>query len=240
MITLFQFIRFSPHIRQALPVFGLLALALAASLALQRPPLTAPPPTGGRTFFADSEGWYRITAREAAVVSPFDLSLDALPSALPMALGPWKGENVPLGPEVTAWYDNPEIAFQRAYSDGQGNLIWLTALGSRGPKSFRLFEHTPAICYPLSGWTLDRLAVAPLPVGKGAMPVQQGVAEHEGQRVVVLYWYLWDNPQRDPQNGVLSIRLAAPVRQSDDETLTMIQTGFVSHLFKDVVPWHRF
>jgi len=240
----------APRLTLHLPRYGLVvAMLLVAILASylmgwrQTPPplqargANAP---GGRVYFADVEGWYRITSYEAAVVSPYDLSLSALPASLPMRLGPWEGSDRPVGPEIVEWFDAPVVALQRAYADAQGRLAWLAIFGHRGPSSFRLFEHTPASCYPLSGWSLTDQALETIQLGAGTLYAQRSYARSGDDELVVLYWYLWDNPRRDPRDGVLSIRVSAPVKGSREETLRMLKEDFIPRLFTDVVPWHRF
>lgn len=227
-------------------VLLILLAAAVGSVAFRRTRPSPPPPTAvdtevtGHLFFADTEGWYRITDRETAVLSPYDLRIDALPDGLPMEIGPWRGESLPLDPLVNVWFDNPEVALQRAYRNDRGDLVWLSVFGSRGPRSFRLFEHTPRTCYPLAGWPMRREDLDTIPVGTGHMYAQRGFAGNGDQQLVVLYWYLWDNPQRDPADGVLSFRVSTPIRTTEAEALRVLKEEFLPHLFTDVVPWHRF
>lgn len=233
-------------------VAGLLLASLVASLTLQDmltgtvpqiPPLSSGSPqsrAAGNVYFTDTDGWYRVTDRERAVLSPYALRVDALPASLPMELGPWQGKSLPLGPEINAWFDDPEVALQREYRDADGDIIWLSVFGSRGPKSFRLFEHTPATCYPLSGWTMLQEDLDTVPIGDGKIHARRGFAANSPHELIVLYFYLWDSPSRDPTDGVLSIRVSAPILRGERETLSLIKEEFLPHLFTDVVPWRRF
>ena len=222
----------------------LLATWVASSRLRQVPPSQLPASPAlekaGYVLFADSEGWYRISPYEAALVSPFRLTLDGLPDALPEQLGEWKGVDMSLGPEIATWFLNPEVAMQRAYTDPRGRLIWLSLFGHHGPESFSLFEHTPASCYPLSGWAMLDETLVHVPVGRGSFPARLGIARRGDVELVVLYWYLWDNPQRLPEDGVISVRLSAPVVGTPEETLNMLTQEFIPLLFTDVLPWHRF
>jgi hypothetical protein len=225
----------------------LLVAALVVTAGLSRLQAPAPQPAaqapagpGGQVFFADAEGWYRITPDETAVVSPYRLTLDALPDSLPMQLGEWHGVDLPNGPEIDEWFDEPVVAVQRAYTGPNGQVVWLALFGHRGPQSFHLFEHTPASCYPLSGWAMTAEDRDTITLGRGKINAQRGFAQNGSQRLVVLYWYLWDNPQRNPDDGVLSIRVSAPVVESEELTLQMLKERFIPQLFTDVLPWHRF
>lgn len=231
-------------------VAGLLLLAFGASLLFQPGMLGAVPGEGerpaagagtrGDVYFTDTEGWYRITDNERAVLSPYALHLDALPDSLPMDLGPWRGRELPLGPEIDEWFDEPEVALQREYRNAGDDIVWLSVFGSRGPKSFRLFEHTPATCYPLSGWEMTREDVDTIPIGSGEIYARRGFAVNGAHELIVLYLYLWDNPNRDSADGVVSIRASAPILTSEAETLRLLKQEFLPYLFTDVVPWRRF
>lgn len=231
-------------------VVGLLLVALGASFLTRRlmpDPLPAQMEhrsagTGerGQVYFIDTEGWYRITDNERAVISPYGLRLGNLPEGLPMDLGRWYGRPLPLGPEIAEWFDNPEVALQREYRNANDDIVWLSIFGSRGPKSFRLFEHTPATCYPLSGWKMTQEDVETIEIGGGKIYAQRGVATNGSHELIVLYFYLWDNPDRDPASGVVSVRISAPILTNEAQTLRLLREDFLPSLFTDVVPWRRF
>jgi len=229
-------------------VAGLLALGLLMARAAGPPaPPLAPPVTDGQVradhvFFADVEGWYRVTRSERAVASPFDLRLTSLPAALPAQIGEWRATDLPMHPQVMELYDNPEVAFQRAYQNPAGDVVWLTLIGHRGPPSFHLFEHTPTICYPLQGWTMLHEDVAAIPLDGGSLYAQRGLARNEadGAQIAVFYWYLWDTEARDPKDGILSIRVSAPIITTEERAVALLTQDFIPTLFPTVVPWRRF
>jgi len=69
--------------------------------------------------------------------------------------------------------------------------------------------------------------------------VQRVITEKNQLRRVTLYWYLWTDPERVPENGVLSVTLHADVAQSDEGTLGALKE-FFRLLFPAVMPWRRF
>ena len=135
---------------------------------------------------------------------------------------------------------NPEVAIERTYRRDGGDIVWLSAFGSLGNKSFHLFEHTPETCYPLGGWVVDRFERVGLPMGPRLMPVHYGLAHNGGDRMVFAYLYVWDTPARDPERGVLSLRLAAPVRDDPDTTWSVLADEFLAELFPSTLDWRRF
>ncbi len=190
------------------------------------------------TYIVDVEGWYRITPNERAVASAYDLSWDHL-AALPLIIGEWQGSDVPVGPEIVGWFDTPDVSVRRLYVDAQGRQVWLSFFGSRGRKSYALFEHTPATSYPAAGWTLLDNSVEAVAVRRGQVNVQKAVLEKDGERRVVLYWYLWSDPRRDPEKGVLTVRLHAVTSGNESETLA-VAASFLRLLFPESLPWQRF
>ncbi len=225
---------------------GLLATAAIAAFFLNRAgnPLPAAAPASaddpGTPYLADVEGWYQITPQERAVTSRFDLRLSALPGSLPMQIGPWSGSTLPPSPDIDKWFDNPEVHIERQYVNGTGDIMWLAVFGSAGTKSYHLFEHTPQTCYPGTGWNILSQDVDSIPIGGSDIYAQRGVAVKDGQKLVVLYWYMWDNFERDAERGVLSFRLTAPVMKDEAYTLQVMKEGFLAQIFTHVLDWRRF
>jgi hypothetical protein len=183
-------------------------------------------------------GWYEITPNESAVASPVDMSIDGL-KALPQTLGRWKGETYDLGPAINEWLENPDLALSDIYRDDRGHQVWFSTFGSRSRKSYFLFEHTPITSYPAAGWTLIENGVAAIPIGEQKIHVQKATLAIEGERRIVFYWYLWPNIDRDPEKGILSIRLHVPVISTDQEAFDA-GVDFLQSLFPQVVTWRRF
>lgn len=199
-----------------------------------------PAPGGGAIMFTDVAGWYRRTPDEAAVITPFDLTLDGLPAGLPMRLGDWTGRARRHDPAVDRWFRDPDVVIERTYTRPDGELVWVSAFGSRGDKSFHLFEHTPDTCYPLGGWAIESLDIARMPLGPRPLAVNHGTARGGRGQLVFMYWYVWDSPARDAARGVLSIRVSAPVRRDPQATLAMLAEDFVPRIFPRTLAWSRF
>jgi hypothetical protein len=227
--------------------------SLAARLSKQEPSVADVVGEGDvlpYTYFVDIEGWYRVTPYETAVRSAFDLTgetTEALASAVPATLGEWQqvGEDQYIGddPAVVFYLNHPTIAFQRVYQDPSGQKATLAVIGNKGEDSFLLFSHTPETCYPGRLYqVLENRRVSAALTGQ-PMHAQYILTEHAetGERLMVLFWYMWDNPQRDSADGVLSIRvnLFVPPGQSEQAILDRAW-DFVSELYPAAVPWDRF
>ncbi len=203
-------------------------------------PIQAPSDT--YVLYADVAGWYQRTPDEVAVVSPFDLTLDQLPSSLPFSIPPWQGEDRAADDDVALWLADPEVAVTRTYTRADGAVVWLSAFGSRGDRSFHLFEHTPITCYPLSGWVIDDLALVPLDIGPRSLTVQMGRATATDGELAFATVYLWRSPSRDASEGIVSLRLAAPVvgNMTYADARAALTDDFLPRLFLTTLPWSPF
>lgn len=220
---------------------GLVATYL---LAFARPTPVAPQaPAQTRsdlkyTYLIDTAGWYEITPNESAVASPYDYSIDGL-KALPKTIGLWTGSPLPLGSDVDQWFDNPDLALTSSYRDDKNHQLWFSLFGSKSRKSYTLFEHTPATSYPAAGWTLEQNSVRSISIETRKIAVQEAVLSLAKDRRIAFYWYLWNDFSRDPEKGVLTMRLHIPVVSSDDDARAAGE-DFLRAIFPQVVPWRRF
>ncbi|MBM3187118.1 MAG: EpsI family protein [Chloroflexi bacterium] len=215
------------------------ALATAQRFGKQAASLDESAGQPAHIVYVDVGGWYQTTPAECAVLSAHDLRADALPASLPEVLGPWRGVELDAEESVMTFYGQPDLLMQRRYEDAQGQAVWLTAIASRGPKSYRTFEHTPHICYPSTGWATLQDDTRQISLDEGAITVRRGLFELEGTRFLVYYWYQWDTPRRDAAEGISSWRLTTDATQ--DLSLAHERlAAFVRLLFVEVVAWQRF
>lgn len=201
-------------------------------------------------YFLDVEGWYRITPYETVVRSRYDLTADtseAMSEVLPTALGDWQqvgeDEYIADDPAVAFYLKEPTVALQRTYQDAAGQRLTLTIIGNKGEDSFLLFSHTPETCYPGQLWQVVESRQESALIGDQPMHAQYLLTQHAetGRRLMVLFWYLWETPQRDSDEGVLSVRvnLFIPPGESEGAVLTRAW-DFVRLLFPTTVAWERF
>jgi hypothetical protein len=210
----------------------------------------AEPSTQEFTYFVDVEGWYRITPYETVVRSPYDLTADsteAMAAALPSRLGDWQqisaDQDIGDDPAVVYYLGQPTVALQRTYQGPSGQNITLTIVGNKGEDSFLLFSHTPETCYPGQLWQVVENRRESAPLDDQPMHAQYLLTEHAqtGEQLMVLFWYLWDNPQRDSQDGVLSIRVNLFLAPGQTEAEALARAWeFVRVLLPRTIPWERF
>lgn len=258
--------------RRHLLVIALLVLAVAATWGLRwaleagQPkeisaqtldPGSTPPagsalstPEAGFVYFADVEGWYRITPYETALRSPYDWTADStqkLGAALPSSIEGWQqvgpDQDVVNDPSIVYYLGHPTVALRRSYIAPDGLALTLSVIGNKGDDSFLLFSHTPETCYPGRLWQVVEARRESAQIDDRPMHVQYLLTQHAetGQKLMVLYWYLWDNPQRDAGHGVLSVRVNLIVPPGQDEQAILSRAWeFIRTLFPATVAWNRF
>ena len=243
------------HSARYLAVVALLAVALAAWILVSRGSALSPSPDrqeqseeaqllgseATEVVIVDVEGWYRRTQHERALATAVDFTLRPdLFAAIPGEMESWRsqGADSAMGATVDEWYDNPEVAATRCYVNDGGESLFLSIIGSRGGKSFHLFEHTALTCYPGSGWRIADVGLEGIEIGDSSVSVQRVIAEKEELRRVILYWYLWTDPERSPDSGILSVTLHSDIAESEEQTLASLKE-FFRLLFPGVMPWRR-
>jgi hypothetical protein len=184
----------------------------------------------GREFVADIDNWQR-TERERAVTTPFDFSLSGKLSNVPLQLEEWQGVDVPQTNLEVFILLEPEQYVQRMYRLPDDRYVWLSLIGSRKSKSF----HSPQICYDTDGWQTEASSVA-VPLDQGKVYALQLAAKKEldgGNRAehVVHYFYLWPSYARDPQDGMVVVRVTAPIYDSVEDTVKL-EKDFFRQLFR--------
>ena len=132
------------------------------------------------------------------------LHADYAPLAtLPMTLGSWSGESVPLDTGIERMLD-ADFNLQRAYlSPEHDQLLWLY-VGYYGTRRGGRPEHVPSECYPSAGWAIEQsraVAIDPEP----DFQVNEYVVSRRGQRRLVHFWYR--SSRRTGMLGGLDLRL---------------------------------
>jgi hypothetical protein len=213
--------------RYLLVIVVLLAAVGAAFIITQRQRLGSG--QTGHQFVADLDLWQR-TEREIAVTSPYNLSLSGKLSDVPLQLGPWVGQDEPQTNLEVFILLEPEQYVQRSYRLPDGRFVWLSLIGSRKSKSF----HSPQICYDTDGWQTEANSQV-VPLAEGQVHALELVAHKEFSATstaehVVLYFYLWPSYTRNAQEGMVVVKVTAPIYNTVEETLGL-EKDFLRQLF---------
>jgi len=182
-------------------------------------------------YITDLDFWQR-TDRENAViaVSHFDLAHDL--NEVPLAIGNWKGIDVPETNQEVMILLEPEQYIQRLYQNSAGQYIWLSMIGGRSSQPF----HAPDICYDADGWQYN-LGSHPMTLADGGelyglwleakkrMPGDEIDTEH-----IVFYFYLFPNAERRLSDGIVLFKLTSGRYGSVEETLA-VHNDFIQQFF---------
>jgi EpsI family protein len=108
-------------------------------------------------------------------------------STLPMTLGSWSGETVPLDSGVERMLD-ADFNLHRAYrSPERDQVIWLY-VGYYGTRRGGRPEHLPSECYPSAGWTIEHDRTLAIDSERDFQATEYVVSQR-GRRRLVHFWY---------------------------------------------------
>ncbi|NNL67776.1 MAG: EpsI family protein [Myxococcales bacterium] len=115
------------------------------------------------------------------------LEVDATPlDGLPRSIGPWRAIDIPLETGVEAIL-RADHNVQRVYAHPVGARIGLY-VGYYGTERGGRPEHTPWVCYPNAGWSIDDHRTVELPQADG-LRVNELEVQKDGNRALVHFWY---------------------------------------------------
>lgn len=215
--------------RRLVLVIALLAVAVGAVLLISQRERIGAGAAGGYEFVADIDNWQR-TDRERAVTSPYNFSLSSDLNQVPLQLGDWTGEDEPQTNLEVFILLEPEQYVQRVYRLPDGRFVWLSLIGSRKSKSF----HSPQICYDTDGWQTEASS-APVALAQGELyalqlAAQKPLGDNSTAEHVVTYFYLWPSYARNAQDGMVLVKVTAPLRGTLADTVAL-ENDFLRLLF---------
>jgi hypothetical protein len=213
-------------------LIALLALALvAAAVAFIYMPeaataLRAARGSGGRVYVADLDYWQR-TPRERQVVTPYAFDLDHSLADIPLAIGNWRGQDVPQTNVGVFMVLEPEQYVERIDRNPQGQYLWLTLIGGRGSQTF----HPPESCYQSYGWQTELHSHA-VTLDQGELVGMLLEAHQYSKQELAYYVYLFPTRSRTPADGIVIFKVTSPLYGSVEESLAL-QAGFVRNFFTE-------
>jgi EpsI family protein len=123
--------------------------------------------------------------------------------ALPLEIGEWEGQRVPLESAAERMLD-ADVNLQRAYvAPGSGEVVWMY-VGYYGTSRGGRPEHTPAQCYPSSGWVIESERTAAIDSQRD-FRTNEWVVVRRGERRLVHFWY--QSSRRTGMLGNLSLSI---------------------------------
>ena len=166
---------------------------MAKNPKINRKPVIIAAATASFLMLIFGLGYRVLAARLAAPVNTTPISPEAL-QRLPLQIGGWMGQDVPLDDAIARATDT-DAHINRRYSR-QGGLKSVLLYIASGVRARDLMTHRPEVCYTGNGWTrMDRRALE-LPLSDGMIlpcnVLQFSRGALNTQRVMVLDYYLVD------------------------------------------------
>jgi EpsI family protein len=128
----------------------------------------------------------------------------ALLAALPMTLGPWSGESIPVDTKVARILE-ADFNLQRVYQSlERDEIVWLY-IGYYGTQRGGLPEHAPHACYPGHGWKIEQSRTVTIQPEQDFRANELVVAVPGEQRRLAYFWY--QSFRRTGMLGRLSLSL---------------------------------
>jgi EpsI family protein len=181
-------------------------------------------------------GWgYRLTAAALSPDLAAQIRLDPPLSSLPLTLGPWQGQDVPVSAGVQRIAQNDDFVSRSYRSVETGDVVSLYVGYTARPRT--MLRHRPTVCYPSAGWshlqtrTVEVLLPAsarPSPGRPVSLPAlvhafMRPAAASEARVLVLNYYVLngqvtidensfWGLRWRDPNPGRNASRYVAQVQ----------------------------
>lgn len=108
-------------------------------------------------------------------------------STLPLTVGQWQGEEVPIG-EATASILKATEAVLRNYQDPQGNYVGLFIAYFRDQK-YGSQIHSPRHCLPGGGWVVADLRRVPFDLGERKIVCNRMTIARKTEVDQMFYWF---------------------------------------------------
>jgi EpsI family protein len=123
---------------------------------------------------------WQLQLRPPFEVDPSDLA------SLPLEIDRWQGAELEIPTDVAEMLD-ADFHVQRVYGHPLVGVVWLY-VGYYGTERGGRPEHTPWVCYPSNGWSIERSEVVEVQNGE-VDRVNELLVEREGERRLVHFWY---------------------------------------------------
>lgn len=183
---------------------------------------------------ADTEYW-RETNNRLLLKTSYDYSSNESIRSFPKIIGDWKSFDFRYKDAI---YDklNADVLLSRAYTKGDGYLVWMDIINSKTGESF----HKQKICVEGAGWTIDNETIAEFKIADPPNPFTRLYANRldmskidkktgKEKKQVMTYWFMFE--KFGSNDSVTMIRLSAPVKNSTEETFDTMKDFVEGQLF---------
>ncbi len=172
---------------------------------------------------ADTSYWHETENRLLLKTSYEYNNIENI-KTFPVNLGEWKGHDFRYSEDVYKLL-NADILMSRAYTNPEGDVIWMDIINGNVGESF----HNQRICVEGAGWTIENESIAEFSIANYPNPFTKLRANRmdyskNNEKQVMVYWFMFK--KFGPANAVSMIRLSTPVRYDEIYAFDTIK-GFV-------------
>ncbi len=154
---------------------------------------------------------HRVLHANLQQLSSAKVILDPPLSALPMVVGSWRGERVPLSAAVLRVAKNDDYISRRYVNRDTGEIVNLYVAYTARPRT--MLGHRPRICFPSAGWLHESTKETRFETERASIPCLvhrfQEPGSGRGQQLVLNYYVLNGQPTID-ESSFSSIRWRDP------------------------------
>jgi len=166
--------------------------------------------------FTSDTSYYFFTTHEGKFVANTDYMYRPNLEHLPFKLGSWKGKDLKT--------DDKNILYLRYYTNTKdGAVLYLIAVNGTTESLF----HTSEVCYLGDGWKISQRKHRAIELNGGIFQVRYAVAEKDGFKHLVLYWYIWPDSRRRISDGMtmfrISVRISGSVEKAENKAVDFIK-----------------
>jgi len=168
--------------------------------------------------FTDTNPYY-FTSHQGTWYTQTDLFYENNMAHLPMVLGDWEGEDVPISDGLPV--------FLRLYEHWEtGTAIFIQPVYGEEESAF----HTAEVCYIDDGWRLEQRGFKTLMINGQSLPVRYVTAKTEEHSHHIYYWYVWPDTRRVITDGALMIRLSIEMEEGGESDAERAAVDFIEEL----------
>ncbi|MDA2937507.1 exosortase-associated EpsI family protein [Acidobacteria bacterium AH-259-A15] len=168
--------------------------------------------------FTDTNPYY-FTSHQGKWYTQTDLFHENNMAHLPMVLGDWEGEDVPISDVLPV--------FLRLYEHREtGAGIFIQPVYGEEESAF----HTAEVCYIDDGWRLEQRGFKTLMINGQSLPVRYVTAKTGEHRHHIFYWYVWPDTRRVITDGALMIRLSIEMEEGGESDAERAAVDFIEKL----------
>lgn len=207
--------------KNILIVIGILSLSYVAILLVS--------PKNMADFTIADTAYYQESGNRMLLKTVYEYNNKESIKSFPMILGDWKGNDFRYPDEIYRNL-NADMFLSRAYTKGNGELIWMDIINSKVGESF----HNQRICVEGAGWTVENESIAEFSIANFPNPYTKLYANRldiskDGEKQEMIYWFMFK--KFGSNDAVTMVRLTSPVVHNETATFDSMKSFLENNLF---------